>query len=176
MAKSCVIDLETLGVEPSTTILAIGAVVFDTHNQNSPSEIAENGFYQTIEMEGQGRSISMSTLKWWMTQKSSVFKELFKDVQKLKFALNDFCTFYNAHNPKTVWGNGPSFDCAIMKDALGDRCPWQFWEERCVRTVKDLAFPKKADVPVFDIGLDKHNAFADAIMEAMLIQACYEDD
>jgi hypothetical protein len=44
-----------------------------------------------------------------------------------------------------VWGNGSTFDCTILRSAyttvsgeIPAGCPWDFWQERDVRTVVAL--------------------------------------
>ena len=59
-----------------------------------------------------------------------------------------------------VWGNGASFDNVILAnayEALGRRAPWQFWQDRCFRTVKSM-YPK---LELARLGT-YHNALDDA--------------
>lgn len=63
-----------------------------------------------------------------------------------------------------IWANSPSFDCDILAaayDAVGRTAPWDYWEERCFRTLKNL--PGAVDV---EHGGDEHNALDDAVHQA----------
>jgi hypothetical protein len=62
-----------------------------------------------------------------------------------------------------LWGNGASFDNAILAHAYA-RCgatpPWKFWNDRCYRTVAALtATPRQQ-------GGTHHNALDDARSQA----------
>src|SRR4051812_25387336 len=59
------IDTETLDTKPTAVILSIGACRFNE------LDIDSNGFYRAITIESnmdEGRTISASTLRWWMKQ------------------------------------------------------------------------------------------------------------
>lgn len=63
-----------------------------------------------------------------------------------------------------VWGNGAAFDNVILASAyrrVTAGTPWQYWNDRCYRTVKAL----HPDVPMQRTG-DHHNALDDAISQA----------
>jgi exodeoxyribonuclease VIII len=64
-----------------------------------------------------------------------------------------------------VWGNGASFDNAILAQcyrAVGMDFPWKFWNDRCYRTLKNLVL----DVPFERTGTH-HNALDDARSQAI---------
>jgi len=85
----------------------------------------------------------------------------------LEDALAAFSEFYG--DADEVWANSPSFDCAMLAagyDAVGSEEPWEFWEERDVRTVKNL--PGAPDVEMED-GENEHDALDDARQQARLV-------
>ena len=79
MATHGMIDLETLGVEPDSVIITLGAVKFDPFSNKEP----DNGLYLRCDIEEQsekyGRSIDDNTLEWWSRQKKEIKDEAFGD-------------------------------------------------------------------------------------------------
>jgi DNA polymerase III epsilon subunit-like protein len=69
------VDIETLGTKPSSTILSIGAVFFDIET----GELGER-FYMNIDPK-QDRSIDPSTVMWWMVQSSEARNSLVDTLQ-----------------------------------------------------------------------------------------------
>jgi hypothetical protein len=72
-----------------------------------------------------------------------------------------------------IWGNGASFDNAILAEAYDcariDR-PWKYWNDRCYRTMKNQ-FPL---VPFRRSGTH-HNALDDARSQAEHLMEIFED-
>jgi exodeoxyribonuclease VIII len=67
-------------------------------------------------------------------------------------------------NDCKLWGNGASFDNAILANAyaaLKMEQPWAFWNDRCYRTIKAM-HPKQKQQ---HLGTH-HNALDDAISQA----------
>lgn len=151
------IDLETLDTEPDAVILSIGAVFFD-----------ENGTYETFyrELDAQkqidlGRTVSFSTLQWWITQKGMFPKSC--GATDFHMDMIDFDMFCRTHGNIKPWGNGATFDITKMESLYkiaNMEVPWKFWNIRDVRTVVDF-FPEcKGNVK------NNHNALDDAINQA----------
>tara|TARA_R110002012_G_scaffold249189_1_gene426759 strand:- start:1216 stop:1761 length:546 start_codon:yes stop_codon:yes gene_type:complete len=131
------LDLETLGKGTGCAIVSIAAVPFF----KSEGVPGESYFHMNIDIKSclaYGLTIDPETLTWWMGM-SGLFLRLQQDTYHLKNALISLETFIhiNCTTDVRVWGRGPSFDNAIMRDAF-DRCerplPWRFSRERCVRT------------------------------------------
>jgi hypothetical protein len=140
------LDLETLGTSPGCIILSIGAVFFDKKGLG-------HEFYQTIDVQSSidaGLTMSGGTFKWWMGQQGAARKALFEDNVQLKGALHAFSDWLaESCYIKTVkvWGNGSDFDNAILAKAyqlvLNQEQPWNFWNNRCYRTVCDVLNDKQ---------------------------------
>jgi hypothetical protein len=89
-------------------------------------------------------------------------------VHSLDDALGAFAAFCLQHSSKAklkLWGNGASFDNAIVAHcykAVDMEPPWNFWNDRCYRTLKALACPviTQASSGVL------HNALDDAKRQA----------
>ena len=143
------LDLETLGKDSNAVILSIGAVFFDPLTGETGAE-----FYQTVDLNDSLKygKVDASTITWWMKQGYDA-KDIFEDelASLLSETLLDFYTFVNLDLPAekegsaVVWGNGPSFDNVILRNAYeacyektGLEAPWEYFNEGCVRTVVRL--------------------------------------
>ena len=157
------IDLETMGTRPNAPIISIGAVAFD-------GEGIVSKFYRTVALQSSVRSgavIDPNTVMWWMGQDVDARSALMDDESEpLKSVLGDLrqmvCSY--GDDLKGVWGNGASFDNVIVTEScfrLGMPACWEFWKDRCYRTVKNM-YP---DVPMVRQGTH-HNALDDARTQA----------
>lgn len=164
------LDNETLGTDVDSVILSIGAVRF---NETS---IADEAFYRVITIQSnldEGRTIMPSTLRWWLDQDARA-KAVLDDPNQIPLgqALDEFREWIG-NDCKTIkmWGNGADFDCAMIKHAYGRQAaPWQFYNTRCFRTVKELPAAKLIPKPANTLA---HNALADAIAQATHLQAIW---
>lgn len=167
------VDIETLGKGPNAALLSLGAVKFDTEKLG-----IEADFYTMINPESCqdfGLDIDASTVMWWMDPEQSLAREAYMahkaDQLDLPTALEGFASWINYGEPtgvKAVWGNGATFDNVILRnafDAIGGECPWEFWQDRCYRTVKNL----RKDIPMKREG-QHHNALDDARSQALHLQ------
>lgn len=166
------VDLETLSTRTNARILSIGAVKFNTA-QGVYAEFYRAVYAPPIEQlrlfnTAGGFDVSHSTLEWWGGQ-SEEARKVFNDPDALFIdsALMAFTSWALHHDDKKdvkLWGNGASFDNAILSTAYalcGLEQPWAFWNDRCYRTVKNL----HKDVPFLHTGTH-HNALDDAISQA----------
>jgi len=166
------IDLETLGVDPDSVILTLGAVKFDPFTDSEPhSEVYLK--LDTEEQETLGRRIDDNTLAWWSKQSESVTKEALSEegrISVLDFTkhINKFCVGIDY-----LWCQGPLFDYAMLQNLytqLGEPCPWNFWQIRDSRTL----FAMMPQDPRKAIQEDLHNALADAYYQAKCVQQSYK--
>ena len=134
------VDIETFGVEAGSAIVSIGAVQFDSN------AVYEDSFYKTISLKDNvdhGFVMNPETVCWWMTQPEEVRGEVTKGTDGISGTLHEFAIWLNmasAKKPIAIWGNGASFDNPILEHAytkLGIECPWNFWHNRCFRTLKN---------------------------------------
>lgn len=157
-APHVMIDLETVDNTPTSAILSIGAIVF--HGEGIGRE-----FYATVDVESckaLGLTESAETLAWWARQ-SEKARQVFTDPDRkpLLFALQELARFIDTDS--RVWGNGASFDNAILSNAYtacGLPLPWKFWNDRCYRTVSVLAPTRRVQSGTH------HNALDDAKSQA----------
>ena len=162
------IDLETLGTSAGCSILSIGAIAFDPDTKQIGPE-----FYIVVNRQDQidlGFREDRSTTAWWNDQ-SVAARTVLTDAEStgaapLAKALDLFAEYLQQFDLDQVkiWGNGASFDNAILCECyrkLGFNTPWKFWNDRCYRTAKAL-FPGP---PLQRIGT-YHNALDDAKSQA----------
>lgn len=169
--QDVMIDVETLDTRPSTVILSIGAVRFDIDKP----EVIGDTFHVHIDIDSclaAGRTVSGSTILWWLDQSDEARHKLTEATRvPLKTALQGLATFINEKD--RVWGNGASFDNAILSDAyrcVGLAQPWRYWGDMCYRTLKSLY----RHVPKPEFRGIKHEALADAVNQATHLQLIYE--
>ena len=172
MATHGMIDLETLGVEPDSVIMTVGAIKFDPYVDTEPFQ----GLYLRLDVDQQtqlGRSVDDNTLAWWSKQKESVREEAFGDEGRVSLEqfikkLNKWCVGLD-----NVWCQGPTFDFVILQHfykMMGQPVPWNYWQIRDSRTVFSMMpqDPRKA------IQEELHNALADCYYQAKCVQQSYK--
>lgn len=159
MKTQIMLDIETLGKNPGSVIVSLGAVKFDHKG------VGET-YYTRIDPESciqAGLKMDASTVIWWMQQNDSARREICQVGQGLTLALKEFSEWIGGTNPE-VWGNGATFDNVLVSEAYricDMKRPWRYPDERCYRTVKNM-FPS---VPMQLSGA-AHNALDDARNQA----------
>ncbi|MEN3158250.1 3'-5' exonuclease [Alkalimonas sp. NCh-2] len=180
--NNLMIDIETLGTGKNAVIISLGAVFFCPETGNLGA-----GFYQTItrgSCELYGLEADEDTVRWWSEQSAEARAVLTcPDAGDLDDTLREFAGWLWESTEEGsdihVWGNGPSFDNAILANAY-NRCnvklPWKFRHERCVRTIVALGRellgidPKKT----IERKGTHHHALADAEHQALYVSAVYQ--
>lgn len=168
--KHVMIDLETLGTTADSVILSIGAVKFDLDGS-----IDNEAFYASVSIDSNlnsKRKISEATLIWWLTQSKEAQEVFHEPKQSLDGALSAL-TDWLGHNKRNAWSNGADFDLPMLAHAyagLGWEAPWQFFNSRCVRTIKSLPAADRVPKPPNAL---KHNALQDAVSQVKHVQAIY---
>jgi len=163
------IDLETLDVLPTATILTIGAVKFDPLGRDVEEKSCEK-FYVRVDVDScdrLGATVSQSTLDWWAGQSQEAQNEAFDPNNRISIEdamtqLYKFCW-----GAKRVWSHGAGFDVIILEwyfRKIGKAIPWSFWEVRDTRTIFDLGINPNRP-PVL-----KHHALEDAWNQAVGVQ------
>ena len=167
--QDVMVDLETLGRRPGCAVLSIGAVAFDP----KACKLGEE-FYVVVSIEscrGAGLHVDPETLTWWEGQ-SDEAREVIKlaghvNTETLSAALMMLAEYLAKFgNNVRVWGNGSDFDNAILAvcyGQLGLELPWEFWNNRCYRTLKSL----RPGVRMVKREGVRHNALDDARSQAL---------
>lgn len=163
--KQVMVDIETLGTDPGSVILSIGAVRFNKQKTGQT-------FYRAINVLDSilaGLKVDEKTAAWWRTQPDEAVGPLYPQ-RPLKTTLAEFSSFVTGHD--TIWAKGPDFDLVLLDHAYraaGLRVPWSFRNARDVRTILALS-PKRK--PVVDLGT-KHMALDDAVYQARQVISAY---
>ena len=167
------VDLETLSTDPRAVVLSLGAVVF-THEDIVHTLYAELDVREQIE--SYHRHVSADTLQWWMKQ-SHAARTVFapQNPQKLHEVISQLKDMLTPveWGSIMVWSNGGSFDIPILHTIctdVGINIPWQFFNERCYRTMKNT-FPNVKPVPFEGV---EHNALNDALHQALHLRKLLE--
>ena len=157
------LDIETMGNNSNSAIIAIGAVAFNNKEITSK-------FYHEINLQSAidcGGVVDGSTVMWWLRQsdEARVAFESNDNAPHILVALQSFRDWYKEVNGGEVWGNGAMFDNSILGNAYRNNSlsiPWKFWDDMCYRTVKGMNKNIKLDrVGVY------HNAVDDAESQAL---------
>lgn len=135
---SVMVDIETMSKGSKASIVSIGAVEFNMNTGETGKE-----FYTNVSLQScieKGLRVDGDTVMWWMQQSDEARKALMVDAKPLFEAMAGFTEFLEDCDIKKcqIYGNGPKFDLGILTDAYevcGGDVPWNFWDERCVRTI-----------------------------------------
>lgn len=191
------IDIETLGVRPTSLILSIGVTVFDRKEEQSFDELLQqqtnywvikqplvyscifDGQMDTFKLlHGSHFTFDKSTFDWWTEKHREGLINLFAASESegvgLVDALNNLNKVIISQRINKVWGNSPSFDCVILRNAFAvteagaGEPAWPFWDERDLRTLLD---EKKVNKGNFvQSSFIPHRADHDAAFQARLVQ------
>ena len=171
--QDLMIDFETLGQDPDTAVISIGACFFDeVTNQIGPT------FYMAFEIDSQlkaGRTIKADTLRWWMGQSGAakkVFNEKAQDPKAILELFSKWVLEQNTISKIKPWGNGSTFDISIIEDLFrmyDVKCPWLYYNVFDLRTFKRY-IANGAKVVVDGTA---HNALDDAIAQAKYVMEHY---
>lgn len=173
MNTDIMIDLETLDVLPSATILTIGAVKFDPFGDDINEPSCEK-LYIKVDIDScdtVGGTVSQSTLDWWANQSKAAQEAAFDPTGRVPIeeALNQLYKF--CWGAKRAWSHGVGFDLIILEHyfrKVGKSIPWQFWEMRDTRTLFDIGInPERPPVLA-------HHALEDAWNQAVGVQNVYK--
>lgn len=153
------VDLETLDTAPTSCIVSIGAVKFGPNGYDE-----YDTFYMVVDLQSCndiGLTISADTVDWWIKQSiqaRSVFNQPSDTITNVLYAFGEWLP----DNCK-LWGNGASFDNAILANAysvLKMEQPWKFWNDRCYRTIAAMHERQRFQQGTY------HNALDDAKSQA----------
>lgn len=178
MYKEVIADVETLDTKPSSVVVSIGLVKFNLDEQDSFDTLDDpaRSFYAVLDIDHQithhARTLSGSTIKWWMTQDSQA-RALFRGAPvSVPDALKAMIKWVGKTD-SNLWGNGATFDNMILMSLFEDygmAFPFRYWENLDLRTLKYLAGSPKVSIPK---GV-AHNALDDAKHEALCAQHYFQ--
>lgn len=170
------VDLETMGTNPDAPINSIGGKFFDPETGEMGPE-----FSKTIDAKTGGGTVDISTIEWWLVQSSEARSAILVNQIPLDDALLQFREFISEHSDEKfvqIWGNGATFDNAILRRSYERQeipCPWRYCNDRDVRTIvelgKTIGFDARTAIPFEGI---PHNALDDARHQAKYVSAIWQ--
>ena len=160
------LDIETLDTKESSVILQIACVAFK--NDGTIIDEYDSGAISIQDQIDKGRTISESTLRFWMSQPKELQTVMFCYTDKnLGYAISELDDFIKKYitSDSIVWAKSPQFDCSkiehayrtIFEDYIFES--WHFWQVRDVRTIKMVLTKKENEIVKFE-GVE-HNALDD---------------
>jgi hypothetical protein len=158
------IDLETLGNTANAPVLSIGLVVFE-----EAGIVARHEWFPDVQEQlNAGAKPDASTILWWLQQDPEArLSQVNAARDPVSHVLGEVGAVFARYDVVEVWGNGPSFDCTILAELFrrhGRNAPWDFWKERCMRTLLSLSPGADRIHPTIP-----HCALADAEAQALTI-------
>lgn len=168
MMKDIMIDIETLSANNNAVIVSISAVQFNLVTGKT-GETFEIGI-SLEEQQKLGRDIAVDTVTWWLQQEKEAQHSLLSiDKVSIAEAIKGLNTFIatvasncNVQLKKlNLWGNGSSFDNAIVRSLYKDvnsEFLLPYYCDRDVRTLVQIAMFNPFKVRFDGI---KHNGIDD---------------
>lgn len=107
-AKHCMVDLETLGSNPSSPVIQIGLVFFtiDGIDLKAQCTIDFNDALKYGEADG-------STIKWWLSQPKEAQEKLFENTKTMAETIEIFNRLIKGQNANYYWAHA-TFDFPIL--------------------------------------------------------------
>lgn len=175
------IDLEAIGTRSTAPLVSIGAVFFEpSTGEIGPEFEVVADISSDIE---RGAIAEGDTIKWWLKQSAEARSAITGDsaisCSKALGALRAFVYEHNSDSSSIkVWGNGSTFDNALLRAAFERHTMRPFWgwyNDRDVRTIVELGrainFNPKYEMPFVGI---QHSALADAKHQAKYVSAIWQ--
>ena len=169
--KHIMLDLETLGTIPGSSLLSIGAVQFDLDGNLGTT------FHQNVSAAS-CREIGLiedpATIAWWSKQSKEAQDRVKADPKPVTAVISAFSMWFMKSGCEFVWGNGSTFDVTLMEAVyrrLGISAPWKFWNVRDVRTALHLF---DFDVRTMNRAGVHHDALDDAKFQVSCVAKALE--
>lgn len=159
------VDIETLGLRPTSTILSIGAVLLDFESERITKEMHVN--IDPADCEFFGLTTDESTVRWWKFQSDAAkARTLDPNTRTTLGKALDALTDFLPKSSFELWVCGPDFDVSILVNAYRvtmKTVPWAFWSVRDYRTLRETFPDIKAPVK----NKAAHDALEDARYQAL---------
>lgn len=167
--KMCMIDIETLDTADTAVILQIGGCIFDVKTDGVTEGVVTDKQAFNLPLhwvdEQKNRTISTSTLDWWMKQDANIRNDVFYGGYRFlpDSAIRSIAT--HLREVKYFWSKG-KFDFDIlgnMFEQYGLDTPWSFRQIFDYRTMLVMANLKYGYV---ETKSNTHDAADDAVNQA----------
>jgi exodeoxyribonuclease VIII len=166
--KHYMVDLETMGLRPTSAILSIGMVLFNRID-------VLDTFYTPVSLQSClqfGLTTDKSTEDWWAKQSDTARKAWDQPgaptLPEALTAMTHWMRQYGTGQNAMVYGCGSDFDNVLLANAfnaINADIPWPYYNNACYRTLRNL-FPTDS---VQRVGT-YHNALDDAITQVLQLQ------
>ena len=126
------IDIETLGRDPSAVVTQIGLVRVGPGEDRREERV-------TLDLRRALGTVTPDTVAWWAIQDRDVFIETLRGTATPTDAW--LRLQYFTKGADEVWANPPVFDFVILRDWCkrhNYECPWHWRAERDLRTLYQL--------------------------------------
>jgi hypothetical protein len=183
------IDLETLGTHPATApIIQIGAVGFSLAGDGPHERVPL--FRSHIDaksclIEPFNRYIDPATVAWWVRTDPQLLLEIMEGkglaLSLVLIALNEWFAQLGGP-PEGVWGNGSTFDIAMLETAYEQASLPLPWSYRAIRDVRTMAMIAGDDNACWEGGTktpyeqtgQKHDALVDCLRQVRMVQQTWK--
>jgi DNA polymerase III epsilon subunit-like protein len=169
IGQHVMVDLETMGTEPTAALVSIAAVLFDPRGSG-----ISDSFHTNIDLQSclnAGLRVNAGTVYWWLTRSEAARSALLKDRVSLSDALKCFSLWFRKTAASRIWSHGATFDIVALEAAyraVGGDCPYNFRDARDTRTLFELA-----GVEYSHDESTAHQALHDAQRQAQFVQQAY---
>lgn len=178
-------DIETLDTKETGIILSVAMMSFDptkgmdtATNRPKAYHVELNTNLSIEAQERTGRTMSASTVQWWMQQDAAAQAAAFPPMQSTTGLLVQATKIFSiVRQADHLWANDPDFDYAFLRNFVEQEhrgiypIRWPFWKHRSYRTINAFA-PPEFDKNECAVGTT-HNALDDAISQANVVCALW---
>lgn len=158
MTTHIMVDIETICKRPGGVVLSVALVRFSDETHTTLN-------FNIPDQQALGLQVDPETHAWWGEQEAKhpgAWAAATSNPVPLVQGLQHLATWLQwAHGGQDwlIWCHGAGFDAPILEAlylAAGLKCPWDFWQVRCTRTLYDLAgiAPKAYAVPPPHVALN----------------------
>ena len=165
-------DIECLGLKPGCSILQIAAVPFSFAAEGYTNFDVVINRQSCIDA---GLVEDPETVRWWQNQNANTVFKVFSGTVSIKDAMERLYLYCKSLNAVIhPWSNAASFDLQILRytfDLLHIPVPWNFRDEMCFRTLKNL-FPLTACEKPVKYG-PNHDAYFDAMHQVSVANVIF---
>lgn len=147
MTNYAMLDLETLGVIPTSIVLSVGIAIF-----NEKYEIIDKKMWilDKNEQLKLKRTYNQGTVDFWKRQPKEAKEQFNSDeVYNLEDFKINFYNYVSSFKIDTVWSSAPVLDVGCLQTLFGDGdyLPWRYDQVRCLRTIRDYmqGFPDRGE-------------------------------
>lgn len=166
------IDIETLDIGPRAVVLSVAIVDFTQSRGNISAHSIPLAIQPQINL---GRTISESTLLWWMQQSEEARGSTFtKSRESIPMGLGRIswaCSSVDSN--RVYWAKGPDFDMVILGSLFADvgmHIPWHHRSTRDVRTLQHIANIESTWTPENASDYVAHDPVSDCLWQIELVR------